>query len=111
MKTYSQIASGHRFLPPCDIGGGKTLNSFSLNSIFCCTSCTCSDLIARPDSFRKEIPPRSDLGRDCRDTFLALAKTCAKLGISFWAYLGARLAVPDAATIPPLPQLILARAP
>jgi hypothetical protein len=53
---------------------------------------------------------RSDRGRDCRDTFLALAKTCAKLGISFWAYLGARLAVPDAATIPPLPQLLLARA-
>ena len=24
---------------------------------------------------------RSDLGRDCRDAFLALAKTCAKLGI------------------------------
>jgi len=53
---------------------------------------------------------RSDRGRDCRDTFLALTKTCAKLGISFWAYLGARLAVPEAATIPPLPQLILARA-
>jgi hypothetical protein len=53
---------------------------------------------------------RSDHGRDCRDTFLALAKTCAKLGISFWAYLGARLAVPDAATIPPLTQLVLARA-
>src|SRR5262249_39823058 len=30
---------------------------------------------------------RSDLGRDARDTFLALAKTCAKLGISFWNYL------------------------
>jgi hypothetical protein len=52
---------------------------------------------------------RSDLGRDCRDTFLALAKTCAKLDISFWAYLGVRLAVPDAAIIPPLPQLVLAR--
>jgi Transposase IS66 family len=52
---------------------------------------------------------RSDLGRDCRDTFLALAKTCAKLGISFWAYLGARLAVPNAAFIPPLPQLVLAQ--
>src|SRR5208282_5580437 len=52
---------------------------------------------------------RSDVGRDCRDAFLALAKTCAKLGINFWDYLGARLAVPGAATIPPLPQLILAR--
>jgi hypothetical protein len=53
---------------------------------------------------------RSDAGRDARDTFLALAKTCAKLGIRFWDYLGARLAVPGVAIIPPLPQLILARA-
>ena len=36
---------------------------------------------------------RSDLGRDCRDAFLALAKTCAKLEIAFWDYLGVRLAV------------------
>ena len=34
---------------------------------------------------------RSDAGRDCRDAFLGLAKTCAKPGISFWDYLGARL--------------------
>ena len=27
---------------------------------------------------------RSDVGRDCRDAFLGLAKTCAKLGIVFW---------------------------
>jgi hypothetical protein len=26
----------------------------------------------------------SDRGRDARDTFLALAKTCTKLGISYW---------------------------
>lgn len=52
---------------------------------------------------------RSDVGRDCRDSFLALTKTCAKLGINFYDYLGARLAVPGTATIPPLPQLILAR--
>jgi hypothetical protein len=51
---------------------------------------------------------RSDLGRDARDTFLGLAKTCTKLGISFWNYLGARLNLPGA-TIPPLPRLILAR--
>jgi hypothetical protein len=53
---------------------------------------------------------RSDAGRDARDTFLALAKTCAKLGIRFWDYLGARLAVSGAPIIPPLPQLILAQA-
>jgi Transposase IS66 family len=51
---------------------------------------------------------RSDLGRDARDTFLGLAKTCAKLGISFWNYLGARLNLPGAA-VPPLSTLILAR--
>ena len=53
---------------------------------------------------------RSDLGRDCRDAFLALAKTCAKLNITFWDYLGARLTTPGAAIISPLPQLVLARA-
>jgi hypothetical protein len=48
---------------------------------------------------------RSDRGRDARDTFLVLAKTCTKLGISFWNYLGARLNVRGAA-VPPLPSLI-----
>jgi hypothetical protein len=52
---------------------------------------------------------RSDRGRDARDTFLGLAKTCAKLGISLWDYLGSRLGVPAARLIPPLPDLILAR--
>ena len=27
---------------------------------------------------------RSDLGRDCRDAFLGLAKTCARHGVAFW---------------------------
>jgi hypothetical protein len=53
---------------------------------------------------------RSDVGRDCRDAFLGLAKTCAKLQIVFWDYLGDRLAVPGSRIIPPLPQLIRARA-
>lgn len=53
---------------------------------------------------------RSDIGRDCRDSFLALAKTCAKLGLSFWDYLGSRFATPGAPSIPSLPQLVLARA-
>jgi len=34
---------------------------------------------------------RSDVGRDCRDAFLGLAKTCAKHGVAFWEYLGSRL--------------------
>ena len=37
----------------------------------------------------------SDAGRDCRDAFLGLMHTCTKLGIAFWDYLGARLAVTD----------------
>jgi Transposase IS66 family len=53
---------------------------------------------------------RSDLGRDCRDAFLGLAKTCAKLEIGFWHYLGARLAVPGSEAIASLPEMILARA-
>lgn len=53
----------------------------------------------------------SDQGRDCRDGFLGLMTTCDKLGVSFWDYLGDRLAIPDAPDVPPLPDLIRARAP
>jgi hypothetical protein len=53
---------------------------------------------------------RSDTGRDCRDAFLGLLKTCNKLGIRFWDYLGARLAVPDHIAIKPLPDIIRSRA-
>jgi len=53
---------------------------------------------------------RSDEGRDCRDAFLSLMKTCAKLDVRFWDYLGARLSHPDAPDIPPLPDLIRERA-
>jgi len=35
---------------------------------------------------------RSDLGACCRDDFASLKKTCRKLGISFWDYLGDRTA-------------------
>jgi hypothetical protein len=52
---------------------------------------------------------RSDLGRDCRDAFLGLAKTCAKLGLSFWDYLGDRLGLRGQPTIPYLPDLVRAR--
>ena len=53
---------------------------------------------------------RSDDGRACRDAFLGLAKTCRKLGVSFWDYLGDRLAIPDVTAIPPLPGLVRKRA-
>ena len=52
---------------------------------------------------------RSDIGRDCRDAFLGLAKTCRKLGIAFWDYLGARLGVSDGLAVPHLPDLIRSR--
>lgn len=49
---------------------------------------------------------RSDLGRNCRDAFLGLAKTCTKLGVAFWDYLGARLGCTEPGTVPNLPQLV-----
>jgi hypothetical protein len=52
---------------------------------------------------------RSDGGRDCRDAFLGLAKTCAKHGVAFWDYLGSRLSVPGQPLIPPLTQLVRCR--
>ena len=33
---------------------------------------------------------RSDLGKRCRDGFASLKKTCRKLDVSFWDYLGDR---------------------
>jgi hypothetical protein len=52
---------------------------------------------------------RSDVGRDCRDAFLGLAKTCAKLGIAFWDYLGSRLGISGQQDVPPLPDLVRCR--
>jgi hypothetical protein len=52
---------------------------------------------------------RSDPGRDCRDAFLGLAKTCAKLGISFWDYLGARLRAEGAGALPSLANIVRMR--
>jgi hypothetical protein len=52
---------------------------------------------------------RSDRGRDCRDAFLGLLKTCAKLGVAFWDYLGARLEIPNSPDVPNLPSPIKSR--
>lgn len=64
----------------------------------------------REQVIRKKISgsTRSDLGRQCRDTFLSLKKTCRKLGLSFWQYLLDRIQGSQA--IPPLPVLIRQRA-
>ena len=47
----------------------------------------------------------SDKGRDARDIMLGLAKTCVKLKLSFYDFLGDRLGVPGQ-KIPPLASLI-----
>ena len=47
----------------------------------------------------------SENGRIARDVMLGLAKTCAKLKIPFFDYLGARLAIPGP-QVPPLASLI-----
>lgn len=47
---------------------------------------------------------RSETGRQCRDTFTSLKKTCRKLGISFWQYLQDR--IDGLGQIPELPDLI-----
>jgi len=51
---------------------------------------------------------RSDLGKRCRDGFASLKKTCRKLGISFWDYLGDRIG--RHGHIAPLPDIIRERA-
>ena len=52
---------------------------------------------------------RSEIGRDCRDALLSLAKTCDKLGIAIWDYLGSRFKVAGAAIIEPLDHYVRAR--
>jgi len=51
---------------------------------------------------------RSEAGRQCRDTFASLKKTCLKHKISFWHYLKDRLLGEN--KIPPLSDLIRAAA-
>jgi Transposase IS66 family len=48
----------------------------------------------------------STAGRTARDALLGLMKTCRKLGVSYFRYLGDRLHVPGAITVPPLPDLV-----
>lgn len=49
---------------------------------------------------------RSDAGRQARDTFIGLKKTCRKLGLSFWSYLQSRLR--GDGKIPSIPDVIRA---
>src|SRR5688572_2549287 len=59
---------------------------------------------------KRRISGDSAAGKQARDTFLSLLKTCSKLAISFWDYLGARLKIPDANRVPWLPDLVRQRA-
>jgi hypothetical protein len=52
---------------------------------------------------------RSLAGRDCRDAFLGLMRTAAKLGFAFWDYLGDRLNIPGQPIVPYLPDLVRCR--
>jgi Transposase IS66 family len=52
---------------------------------------------------------RSDIGRDCRDAFLSLAKTCGKNGIAVWDYLGSRLRVAGQVVVEPLERYVRMR--
>jgi hypothetical protein len=54
----------------------------------------------------------SEDGRIARDVMLGLQKTCMKLGVSFWRYLGDRLGIPrPGRPIPPLADLVSAATP
>ena len=47
----------------------------------------------------------SDKGRDARDVMIGLSKTCLKLKVAFYHYLGSRLGI-SGPQIPPLASLV-----
>jgi len=48
----------------------------------------------------------SENGKVARDTMLGILKTCSKLGVSFYQFLGDRFAVAGAPVVPALPDLL-----
>ncbi|MEN2793685.1 transposase [Sphingomonas oligophenolica] len=48
----------------------------------------------------------SEQGKIARDTMLGLMKTCAKLGVSYYRFLGDRFAITGANAVPTLPSLV-----
>ncbi|MER8843064.1 transposase [Mesorhizobium sp. M0913] len=48
----------------------------------------------------------SEAGKNARDALLGLMKTCIKLDVSFFRYLGDRLGIYAQQPIPPLPDLV-----
>jgi hypothetical protein len=53
----------------------------------------------------------SEAGKLARDTMLGLMKTCAKLKVSYYQFLGDRFGVQGAEMVPPLPDLVRLAAP
>jgi hypothetical protein len=68
-----------------------------------------NDIRAQVIRRRISATTQSDDGRDAKDAFLGLAKTCRKLGLSFWDYLGTRLGAAVSQPVPSLPLLVAAR--
>ena len=62
---------------------------------------------------KRKIPggAMSTAGRTARHLLLGLTKTCRKLGVSFFRYLGDSLHVPGAPDVLPLPNLVRQAAP
>jgi hypothetical protein len=69
-----------------------------------------AELAARRRVRKRDVSfgPRSELGKNCWDTFMTLSATAAKLGVNFYHYLQDRLS--EAGEIPPLAALIHERA-
>jgi hypothetical protein len=69
-----------------------------------------AELAARKRVRKRDVSfgPRSDLGKQCWDTFMTLSATAAKLGVNFYHYLQDRLS--GAGEIPSLASLIQERA-
>ena len=69
-----------------------------------------AELAARRRVRKRDVSfgPRSELGKNCWDTFMTLSGTAAKLGVNFYHYLKDRLSA--AGEIPPLAALIQERA-
>jgi hypothetical protein len=62
----------------------------------------------RPQVIKRKISGGTRSDQECRDAFLGLLLTCAKLGVSFWDFLGHRLGVAQA-DAPYLPDLVRLR--
>ena len=65
-----------------------------------------TESVIRPRVVKRKIsgPTRSEIGRESRDIFASLDRTCRKNGISFWNFLGSRIKKDK--TIPFLSEII-----